>query len=242
MSDTARYYFSFKRASKYPGALLDSSVDEHCINCKRALTKYEYSMGACTTCMNEGKASGQIITADDQQREMHDRLAACGVPKKHQDNTADSWRGAWPLPVRTWGGKPWSVYLHGEPGTGKTHIATALLRQWVEENRLSVRWTTMADLLMMLKGSQDKWADAQRYISPKLLVLDELKTEDVTSWEREQIVYVIKRRYEEERALVVTSNVAPIDLTDFEPSLVSRLAEGIVVHFEGPDYRLKAGR
>jgi predicted ATPase len=239
---SARYYYSSERANKYPTASLESTVSETCVNCKRTLTKYEYAMGACVSCMNEGKSSGQVITTDDQARQMHDRLSACGVPRKHQDNTADSWRGAWPLPVKTWRGKPWSVYLHGETGTGKTHVATSLLRQWVDESNLSVRWTTMAELLMILKGSSDKWADAQRYISPKLLVLDELKNEDVTAWEREQVVYVIKRRYEEERALVVTSNASPVDLTGFEPSVVSRLAEGIVVHFEGPDYRLKAGR
>lgn len=236
------YCYSFRRAAKYPNASLQAAVEEYCVNCKRQLTRYEYAMGACVTCMNEGKGTGEVVTTEDQERSMEEKLSACGVPKRHQTNTAESWRGPWPLPVRSWYGDPWSVYLHGEPGTGKTHVATAILRQWIEANKMSVRWTTVADMIAALKEANDKWAESQRYTFPTLLVLDDLDNSDMTPWAREQVVAIIKRRYQEAKALVLTSNVPPSGLSDFDPSVVSRLSEGIVRKFEGDDYRLKAGR
>jgi DNA replication protein DnaC len=121
-------------------------------------------------------------------------------------------------------------------------VATALLRQWINTRKTSVKWTTVADMVASLKEASDKWAEALKFTGPMLLVLDDLDNSDMTPWVREQVVAVIKKRYQEGRALILTSNVSPFELTDFDPSVVSRLAEGIVRKFEGEDYRLKAGR
>jgi DNA replication protein DnaC len=74
-----------------------------------------------------------------------------------------------------------------------------------------------------------------------LLVLDDLGTENATSWAREKLFQIINYRYQERLPTVVTTNHT---LDELEPRLVSRLADrrySQVVRIEARDYRRFGG-
>ena len=66
------YTFSITRASKYKGVFFDMPVPEKCVGCGRGMLRYEYAMGICTTCMNNGKSPGEVITVSEQDRRRQD--------------------------------------------------------------------------------------------------------------------------------------------------------------------------
>ncbi len=59
-----------------------------------------------------------------------------------------------------------------------------------------------------------------------LLHLDDVGAENRTDWALEQLYSIINTRYEEERSIVVTTNLKPDELADqIGPRTVSRLTE-----------------
>lgn len=242
MADLPSYAFNMERFLRYRHIEADRPVPEFCVSCKRQLSRFEYAMGMCGTCQNAGKPPA-VIPDERQQREAwHAVLARHGVPIKYRDCTMQSWKGLWPLPGALWRGSPWCVYLYGETGTGKTHVATAMFQGWLREEPRGVLWTSVLDALKTLREAHGESAEAMGvYVEPKLLVLDELKLIDMTAWAREQISYVVGRRYNEARATIITSNHDPLQLQEFDPTIISRLSEGIVLQLSGIDWRMKKG-
>jgi hypothetical protein len=238
MPDLPRYTFSMERFMRYRGLPADASVPEQCVSCHLGLRRVEYAMGICTACQNEGKSPGQIVSEAYQRDAWNAVLARHGVPPKYRGCTTETWRGLWPLPGARWRGDPWCIYLWGETGVGKTHVATAIFQHWLREEPRGIAWTLVVEMLKTLREAHADLGEAiAAYIEPKLLVFDELKLADMTPWAREQVSYVIGRRYNETRALIVTSNHGPADLQEFDPTVISRLSEGIVLELTGADWR-----
>jgi DNA replication protein DnaC len=77
-----------------------------------------------------------------------------------------------------------------------------------------------------------------------LLHLDDLGAERATDWVLEQLYAIVNARYEEQRSLVITTNLQPEELADqLGPRIVSRINEicGDPVLLMGEDKRSLAG-
>ena len=79
-----------------------------------------------------------------------------------------------------------------------------------------------------------------------LLVLDELRVDEINAWSRGKLFDLISRRYDADRPLLVTTNLSLNDLaylpdgsSGLDEATLSRLI-GLtqVVDLSGPDYRL----
>ena len=141
------------------------------------------------------------------------------------------------------------LYLFGERGHGKSHLAYALARRLIDvrakaddpaswsrgvEPRLvpavaermrrlypdgipcrgwRVEAGSVSSILahMRKQYSEGRGADGivDRLILADVLILDDLGTEKVTDWSREQLFLIINGRYEDCRPTVITSNYAP---------------------------------
>jgi len=105
--------------------------------------------------------------------------------------------------------------LVGKTDCGKSHLAKAITRQWLNRG-VPARYGFVPDLLLDLKNGFDKQGqysfemtmDSLKNIP--LLVLDDLGTEKLTDWAMETIQTIINHRYENQLHLVVTSN-RPLD-------------------------------
>jgi DNA replication protein DnaC len=104
------------------------------------------------------------------------------------------------------------LWLFGDVGTGKTPLAMLVSRHALEANR-SVAIYSLHRLLAELRETYDDDADRSytemldRLATVDLLHIEDFGAEQTTAWVQEQFYALINARYEEERSVIVTTNV-----------------------------------
>ncbi len=136
------------------------------------------------------------------------------------------------------GGSKWLTLSSGT-NRGKTHLAVAVCRRWLADDK-PARYAYVPLLLDELRrGYQDAANDYgsrfEMFLNIPLLVLDDLGTENSTAWVQEKLDTIIDYRLMHDLALVVTTNLL---LTQMPERIVSRLRRaGSVVTISAPEYR-----
>jgi len=141
------------------------------------------------------------------------------------------------------------LWFTGDLGTGKTSLAM-LVSQEAERHGRSVAIYPVARLLAEIKDTYDRDTGSsymslfERLCSVDLLHLDDLGAERRTDWVLEQLYSIINERWQDERSILVTTNITDLDelREQIGARTVSRLAEicGDPVPIMGPDLRLGA--
>lgn len=142
--------------------------------------------------------------AEEAEREriqrMKDKCLASGV-KPH---FIDSKRGAEYMDRVLSGG----LYIVGETGVGKTHLASGIAKRCVLAGK-TIRFTSSSEVMMQLKGtfgsSQTEDETIGTLCACGVLFLDDLGKESPTDYVLERLFYIINRRYEYDRPIVITS-------------------------------------
>ena len=141
------------------------------------------------------------------------------------------------------------LYFCGGVGTGKTHLAVAVMNELIRKKRTPSLFVTVPELLDNLRETYnkpgrnlDEWMDAVQ--NAEFLVLDDLGSEPTTEWVRERIFVIVNHRYREALPTVFTSNIGPKDLAE---QLGERTASRIIamcawIALEGDDYRETAAK
>jgi DNA replication protein DnaC len=137
------------------------------------------------------------------------------------------------------------------PGVGKTHLAVATLRAWMEKGGTGLFYTTI-DLMAALRGTysgSDRMSEAEmldRVSQPDMLVLDELGRERITEWRDEMLHLIVNARYSHRRATFFTTNFDIGDDPQNPDGLQARVGFRIYsrlhemcefVHIDAADYR-----
>ena len=137
------------------------------------------------------------------------------------------------------------IWFVGDVGTGKTTLAMLVSKAAIEAGR-SVAIYSLPRLLGVLRESMNSEEGLLRLVDDlsqvDLLHLDDLGAERATDWVLEQLYAIVNARYEEERSLVITTNLYPEELTEqIGPRTVSRISEmcGVPVEMRGSDRRGK---
>ena len=182
---------------------------------------------------------------------LEERATRAGIPRRFLDADLDTMRqrpgnGAAIAFAGQWDGRQ-SVLLYGDVGTGKSHLASAMLRR-----RLALGWAgrfvSVADLMDELKarfGGEGEQSEAyfDRLAREPFLVLDDVGAEQETPWTRERVASLIDRRYRAEAPTIVTTNLTHRDLAArYGKRLADRLREWAWVEMAGKSMRAeKAG-
>ncbi len=136
--------------------------------------------------------------------------------------------------------KGWVLFAGGY-GCGKTHLAAAIAN-YVVGLGVPTLFLTVPDLLDWLRFAYDSPESSfeERFNeirNIRLLVLDDLGTQNTTPWAQEKLFQIINHRYINRLATVITTN-QPLDEIDGrirsrveDPDLVT------VVRITAPDYR-----
>ena len=141
------------------------------------------------------------------------------------------------------------LWLFGDTGTGKTTLAMLVSKMALEAGH-SVAIYSLPKLLARIRRTYDSEPGGDSYLafferltSVDLLHIDDLGAENRTEWVLEQLYSIVNARWQEERAIVATTNLA--DITELREQVgertVSRLAEicGEPIPVMGADLRIK---
>lgn len=160
-------------------------------------------------CEGEERAAKESEAREVQMREREDRarLMRAGLKKRYLDAKVDSVETQ--LYVERFGSDDGrGLYIHGDVGTGKTYLASALARVFVTAGYTVVLTTTLA----MLEDIQDTYgkevsslAAVQRFAGSDILILDDLGKESGSAWSASMLFQIVNHRYETMRPLIVTS-------------------------------------
>jgi DNA replication protein DnaC len=123
------------------------------------------------------------------------------------------------------------LWLYGDVGTGKTTLAMLVSKTALESGR-SVALYSLPRLLAEIRdtyeeGSRHSYTDLlDRLAEVDLLHIDDVGTEKTSPWVLEQLYAIVNSRYEEQRSIVLTTNLDREALVEqINPRTVSRLEE-----------------
>ena len=144
-----------------------------------------------------------------------------------QDFAADS--GEWLLFTGPW-------------GSGKTHLAVAIARANLFQNR-PVFFAFVPTLMDHLRGtfrpdSPVRYDELfEQLITVPLLILDDLGAEDSTPWAEEKLYQILVHRYESRLPTILTMALEMEDLKETNPRIASRLVHSVHVSISAPNRR-----
>lgn len=215
------------------------------------------AVGMCPACLKE-KASEEAAEAKREARIA--RIAASRIPERFANSTIDNYfpeegtREAleivtayvkrWPEQRRTGEG----LLLLGDVGTGKTHLAIALLMGALDRTGMRGRYCTASELLREIRatwkgyGERSEQQMVDYFGSVDLLVLDEVGATNGSDNERVILFDVLNERYERMLPTIVCGNVSLQELeTALDRRSVDRLREngGRAVVMKGKSYRAR---
>jgi DNA replication protein DnaC len=156
------------------------------------------------------------------------------------------------------------LFLYGGSGSGKTHLAVAVIREvvsthkpriyfdttnwrWRLARQIPPRFISIPDLLLTIRSTFEKNSETseERIIadntSDGIMLFDDLGAEKTTDWSLQTLYTIIDRRYREEQPTIITSNQ---DLESLSHKIGDRITSRIagmckVLFVSGGDRRLK---
>jgi DNA replication protein DnaC len=192
----------------------------------------------------------------------HQRLADANIPKRYQHCTIANFtaynesleraatqasRMAEEFPAVTRG-----MFLEGQPGVGKTHLAVAVLKQVISVTGSRGLFYDTRDLLRIIRSTYDpsirttELEILRPVMTADLLVLDDLGAEKTSEWVDETMNLIVNTRYNERRLTIFTSNFPDIPDDSDPNSLIFRIGSRMrsrlhemceFVVMDGADYR-----
>jgi DNA replication protein DnaC len=144
------------------------------------------------------------------------------------------------------------LFLEGQPGVGKTHLAVAVLKHVIQATGARGIFYDTRDLLRVIRSTYDpsirttELEVLRPVMTADLLVLDDLGAEKTSEWVEETMNLIVNTRYNERRLTIFTSNYPDIP-DDTDPnSLLFRIGSRMrsrlhemceFLALDGADYR-----
>jgi DNA replication protein DnaC len=141
------------------------------------------------------------------------------------------------------------ILVTGPAGTGKTHLAVALLREILLkgycENPLFI---TGVELMSQLRQSNSSDSDISpediisRFTQNRFVIFDDIGVEKITEYVQQSWYQIIDIRFSRGLSTLYTSNLTQVQCEEkFGPRITSRLFGGKVFEIDGEDVRIAMG-
>jgi len=134
-----------------------------------------------------------------------------------------------PNAIREEGSNP--IYVYGIGGTGKTHLlqsaANALRQQGL--NAIYIRAETFTGHVVAAIRSSEMSLCRQAYRNVDAIIIDDVHVFSKKAATQEELFHTFNTLHLSNKLIILGSNVAPANLQQIEPRLVSRFEWGIVL-------------
>lgn len=203
----------------------------------------------CQASEDERQRAAEAQEAQTQRRrEIAALIGSSGLSRVHGAMEIETWKDA-PDSARAavlgWVAGKHGLFIHGTPGTGKTHAAAAALKARIRRTVAPGLFQVLPELAIKLRQAAKQHTEDELLSTlsgADALVLDDLGAERMTPFVNESLYVLIDRLWREERrGLIITSNYSLGELAErIGERLVSRIAAlCMTVKLEGPDHRLR---
>ena len=140
-----------------------------------------------------------------------------------------------------------NVVFIGSPGTGKTHLSIAIGIKAILKG-YKVLFTQVSEMLAALyfsKADNSFYQKLSYYLTPDLLILDELGFKKIPAYSADDFFEVISKRYEKGSVIITTNKSFESWGEIFADSILASAITDRIVHYsaiiniKGPSYRRK---
>lgn len=128
---------------------------------------------------------------------------------------------------------PFSIY--GDTESGKTHLMNAIGNQIIKEfPDQKVLYITgnefIDDVMENVQDNNITYLDMYNDID--VLLLDDIQILSGKEEAQEKLLKIFNRMFEKEKQIILTSNIRPKDIPDFNLRLVSKIEGGLVANIK----------
>lgn len=198
----------------------------------------------------------ECVKRQQEQKKLLQLFSSAKIPKRYMGKSLDNFDQTWqPKAFKVAEGylRGWNSLAHagrglifvGGVGTGKTHLAFAILLELLNRGIRGMA-ATVPDLMDDLRPKHGETSDRQmKQIETlktiDLLLLDDLGAQRNTEWVTERLFIILNARYNNMLPTVITSNekLEDLEATPGWRRIIDRIVEmcGVVV-VDGESYRL----
>ena len=132
--------------------------------------------------------------------------------------------------------QPFGLLFMGPQGVGKTHLAVGIIKELMRRKSVECLFCTFPELLKQIQNSYNPISQASELsllapvLESEVLVLDELGSQNPSSWVRDTVAYVLNYRYNENKVTILTTNFKDDDeRKDAKAGITDTLSERIGV-------------
>lgn len=141
-----------------------------------------------------------------------------------------------------------NLIMTGTAGTGKTHLATAIMNYLIQREEANGRYTTAAKLIRAIRSTYNAESNESEnqvvnmFSTIPLLIIDEIGVKYASDFDRAMLFEIIDNRYNDQLPTILISNLALSALTEvMGERSIDRLSEGgSVLAFQWDSHRGKS--
>jgi len=175
------------------------------------------------------------------------KLRECGIPKKYLPCSFESFFGNKKLVEECRKYQSGGLVLTGNVGTGKTHLAAAILRELVKNDKITeAAFVKVSVLLMKIRATfKDNAQETEEeivnfYSKVPFLILDDLGVGEASNFTITTLFIIIDLRDSELLSTIITTNSTLLKIEkNLDARISSRLAGMKNIKVDMADYRKK---
>lgn len=200
----------------------------------------------CPTCDAEKSVSADMKQEHEKQLKIA-RIIARHVPELYQDAKLAHIQPDILAHIQT-KQQGQGIYIWGDVGRGKTYMASALMRQCIEQEK-TARRAALKDIIDKIQetfSNRESFGSPemlyQQLIRPHLLCLEDIGTGKdggiQSDFNQDVLLKLVDRRIEAKKTTIITSNLSPENLCNaFGTRIYSRISTFLIIKLTGTDRR-----